>query len=461
MKSLSETLYLRSPGLAQNVALSLYGWRLNRVRYGHAYKHHLAEVNRRANGSPDEISAYADDQVRKIVSFAVQTVPYYRALFRKEGLSAREIGGTRDLCNIPLLEKDPIRQDPKLLVSDRYDIRKLRKIHTTGTTGTPLVIYCDESVRQTNYAFYDNFLSQNGIRTSGKRATFGGRIIVPPERSSPPFWRYSIFQKNLLFSSYHLSDRNIPYYIKKLKDYRPDWIDSYPSSLIQIAIYALQRKLDLIGTVGGITTSAETLFEMQRETIERAFGIPVIDQYGAAEMCIFVGQCREGSYHLRTDYAAVEFLREDGSEALPGEEAEIVCTGFINPVMPLIRYRIGDRGILSEKTCSCGSPFPSMEKVIGRQDDVILTPDGRRVGRLSPVLKGFPVKEVQYIQNDVSEVEVCIVKGIGYSEKTDKEIISELQKRLGCQIAIHLRFVETICRGSGGKYKSVFSKLRK
>ena len=210
----------------------------------------------------------------------------------------------------------------------------------------------------------------------------------------------------------------------------------------------------------GITTSAETLYSWQRKIIEKAFGVPVIDQYGSAEMCNFVAQCHLGRYHIHSDYALIEFLREDGTPADPGEEAEIVCTGFINPVMPLIRYRIGDYGILSDIPCKCGSPFPVMEKILGRMDDIIITPDGRKVGRLSPVLKGFPIKESQYIQKKIDELEVLIVKDKHYDKNTESEVVKELEKRLGTSLKIRVKYVSCIQREKGGKLRTVISYIK-
>lgn len=461
MKSLSENIFLKAPVFLQNTALALYGLKIRHIRYGGDYKNFFDQIKHQRQFNYSDINDNINIALRKTIKDAVQNVPYYIELFKKEGLFYDDIKTVEDLKKIPLLEKKYLRKDPLKFVSKKYDKKKLFCIHTTGTTGTPLNIFCNNLARQYNYAFYDSFLAENSIKFMGKRATFGGRIIVPPRQNKPPFWRYSYFQKNMLFSSYHLTEKNIPYYIKKLEKFRPDYIDSYPSSLYTIARYAQKYNIDLKNITNGITTSAETLLPDQRETIETVFGIPVTDQYGAAEMCIFVGQCEKSNYHIHSDYAIVEFLREDGTQAESGEEAEVVCTGLINPVMPLVRYRIGDRGILSSKKCKCGNPFPVMDKILGRMDDVIITPDGRRVGRLSPVLKGFPVKEVQYIQKNKDSVDVLIIKDNGYTGKTDNDIISELAKRLGHEIKINIKYTQAIKRGNGGKFKTVISYINR
>jgi phenylacetate-CoA ligase len=210
---------------------------------------------------------------------------------------------------------------------------------------------------------------------------------------------------------------------------------------------------------GMIITSGETLFEDQRKVIEEAFQCKVSDQYGCVEMCIFVGQCERGHYHYRPDYSIVEVIKPNGEVAEPGEEGDIVCTGFINPAMPLIRYRIGDKGLLASHKCSCGLNTPHFEKILGRMDDFILTPDGRHVGRLSPVLKGFPVKEAQYIQKRLDLVVVRLVKDAHFNSQTSKQLLKEIRKRLGDSIQIEFEFVDAITRGPGGKLRTVVSEI--
>lgn len=459
MKFILEDIIFKSPIFLQNFALSIYGLKSQYIRYAGNYTNYYNTASSHLQYTQTELNTYIESALIKTIYDAVENVPYYRELFKREGIPLHAIKSIKDLKRIPLLEKDEIRKAPQNFINETFNSNRLMVVHTTGSTGTPLKIYCNNESRQRNYAFYNRFLNQGGIAFKRKRATFGGRTIVPSQQKSPPFWRYSYFQKNLLFSSYHLTDENIPAYIQKLKKFKPDYIDTYPSSLFCIAQYAMLHNIDLKGITKGITTSAETLFPEQRYVMESVFGVPIFDQYGAAEMCVFVGQCIEGNYHIHTDYGVIEFLREDGSKAKPGEESEIVCTSFINPVMPLIRYRIGDRGVFSDSPCKCGSAFPVMKKILGRIDDVIITPDGKKVGRLSPVMKGFPVKEIQFVQKVQSEVDVLVVKATGYDDNTEVELINQLRNRLGGVISINIKYVSLIKRGKGAKLKSIVSLI--
>ncbi len=461
MGSFLESVYFNSPVLLQNVYLSLYGYRINKIRHGRDYGKILTTIENRLHFSPGEMEKFQYESLREMVQLCAANVPYYRNMFKKIGLAADSIRSLEDLRRIPLLEKNEIRRNPQQFINDHFKKHKFIKIHTTGTTGMPLNVYCNTQVRQENYAFYTRFLKTSGINYKKKRATFGGRIIFSNDQKKPPFWRYNFPQKNLLLSSYHLRDDTIKSYIDKIIRFSPHYIDAYPSSIYTLAKFAKEHQINLKGVTDGITTSAETLFADQRLLIEDVFGVPIIDQYGAVEMCVFVGQCNRKSYHVHSDYGIIEFIRKDGSAAAPGEEAELVCTGFINPVMPLLRYRIGDYGILSDRTCDCNSPFPVIEKILGRIDDVIITPEGNRIGRLSPVLKGFPVKEAQYLQDNINVVVVRLVPADGYCHKTENELEVELRKRLGQTIEIRIEKVRCINRGTGGKLKSIVSTLKK
>lgn len=457
MKTGLEKIYYQLPVVLQNAFLSTYGLYIQKIRHGKQYRDFLRQIKGHLDLSKKELEEIQWKVFSNLLADSQKYVPYYREVLG--GGSVQDVKCIDDLQKLPLLEKEVLRTSPESLINERYDKKKMLVVHTTGTTGTPLKIYCTPEVRKKNYAFYSRFLKQAGITYLGKRATFGGRIVVPHAQAKPPFWRYSYFQKSILFSSYHLTEQNIPSYIAALRKIKPEYIDAYPSSLFTIAKYAQRQGVSLEGTTKAITTSAETLFPEQRKIIEEGFGVKMYDQFGAAEMCVFVGQCSHGSYHVHSDYAIIEFIREDGSPARLGEEAEVVCTGLINSVMPLIRYRIGDRAVLSDRKCECGSPFPVVDKILGRVDDVILTPDGRRIGRLSPVLKGFPVKEAQYRQKVINEIDVLLVKDHGFNPESERNIRIELKKRLGDSIQINLKYVKGLDRSMGGKLKAIVSDL--
>ena len=264
-----------------------------------------------------------------------------------------------------------------------------------------------------------------------------------------------------LFSSYNLSDANIPAYIRELERRQPVFIDSYPSSVYRIASFLKSRGQQHRIHPKVIVTSSETLLDSQRETIEEVFCCPVRDQYGSAEMAGFFAECEHGRYHVAPEYGIVEIVDADGAGVPVGEMGELCLTGLINPAMPLIRYLIGDVGRLSDISCACGRHAPVVESIEGRIDDVIITPSGRHVGRLDPAFKGVTgIRESQILQTARDQVVVRIVSD-DRSQVNGAGLVSNLSERIGTDVRISIEFVESIDKEPNGKFRSVKSLLPK
>ena len=113
---------------------------------------------------------------------------------------------------------------------------------------------------------------------------------------------------------------------------------------------------------------------------------------------------------------------------MPDNIRKVVATGFKNYAMPLIRYDIGDLVTLSNETCTCGRESPIIEKIDGRMDSYILTPDGKRLGRLGFLFYHCKnIKEAQIVQNELSTVIFRIVKNHNYNEQDEKQLIETIQ----------------------------------
>ena len=219
--------------------------------------------------------------------------------------------------------------------------------------------------------------------------------------------------RQLYMSAYHLSPAAAVHYRDALVRYRVTYLWGYPSGLHALAEDLLARGLDVPG-IKVIITNAEPLLEVQRSAIERAFGCPVVESYGMTEAVLSASQCLHGALHLWPESGDLEVV--DGSHAVAaGEAGEFLATGLNNVDMPLIRYRTGDRGALAAAgVCACGRTLPRLARVEGRSDDVLFTPDGRRIGRLDPVFKAhFPIREAQLVQETLERMRVGYIPGSG------------------------------------------------
>lgn len=166
--------------------------------------------------------------------------------------------------------------------------------------------------------------------------------------------------------------------------------------------------------------------------------------------------------HINPEYGISEIVDSDGNVLPPGQEGEVVVTSFLNPVMPLIRYRTGDTAIAScETKCECGRRMPRIEKVTGRMDDILFVPRRGYIGRLDPVFKGLrSIVEAQIVQESLEKINELLIPDDSFDSLTKQKLLSNLRARLGDDVLIDIAMVSNIPRGPNGKFKAVLSKVK-
>jgi phenylacetate-CoA ligase len=172
-------------------------------------------------------------------------------------------------------------------------------------------------------------------------------------------------------------------------------------------------------------------------------------------------ECEEGNLHLNIDFGWVEILKDDGTLAATDEIGEIVATGLLNEVQPLIRYRIGDYGAISSQPCACGRSLPVLKELVGRLEDTVIGSDGRELVRFHGIFVGLPnIREGQLIQETLTDFTVKIVPTEQYG-KTDEAIIRKrFNERLG-DVKLTVDLVKNIPRTERGKFRAVISKVKR
>lgn len=440
--------YTHAPVWMQNLLISAYGARLRRIRYGPVGRSTLAMLRASRDVSANDVKSHQLRTLSDVVARAAADVHFYRA----RGLPKAELTSIDQLRELPLLEKSEIQAAGRAMISDQYRNDRLIEIHTGGTTGKPLAIFCDRATLQRNYAFFSFFKETAGIGEHARTAIFAGRTLLAPSAGAP-YWRRNRAANALLFSSYHIGPATLPDYVEALRDFKPELIDSYPSSLEPIARYVLANGITAIRPKA-VITSSETLFPAVRASIEKAFACKVFDHYGSAEMVALITQCPAGSYHVEPRFGIVELL-EDGQPAAIGRRGEIVATGFINPVMPLIRYRMGDFAIRGTDSCSCGRAGETIERIEGRMDEVIVTPEGKMIGRLDPIFKSVAsLYETRVVQDAVDHLRVELVASNDFSPEMEHELEAQLRARIGSAMRVDFVRVPAIERTAAGKLRT-------
>ncbi|MCK4660793.1 MAG: phenylacetate--CoA ligase family protein [Phycisphaerae bacterium] len=460
MAGLRQKLYWKAPYFVKTCMASWNARRLGRERFGADYARVLSEIADHDKWSPAQFAEYQQVELGKLIRHAARNVPYYQKLFAEIGVDPESIDGAEDLARLPILEKAVIRADPVSFVDRRLDPGKLITLSTSGTTGTPLVLYRDVWLNSAAFAYLDARWRGTAGMCRGHNASvsIGGHLVASPDRSRPPFWVHNRKWKQLYMSSYHLSPQYLDAYVDKLRQFRGEYIEGYPSSIYAVARHILERDLEPV-TFKACFTTAETLFDYQREAVTKAFRCRTYDQYGCGEMAVSAAECKEGTMHISPEFGIVEVVDDNDKPLEPGQAGQLICTSLINHVQPFIRYRIGDIGALGAGRCSCGSPLPLLDHVEGRVDAVLITRDGRRVGRLNFIFSDVDgVVEAQIVQNDYDRFVIRVVPAKDYTDAEGQKLIRNLGHRVG-EADIRVEVVDRIERTSAGKFKAVICNL--
>lgn len=396
------------------------------------------------------------EAVRALARHAGRDVPYYRALFAQLDIDPARWRSLADVDEIPVLTRGDVIAADKTLLADNGPWLRF-KGSTSGTTGQAMAGWRDRRSIAFEQAFIDRQASWAGFHPGERRAWLRGDPVVPPARPDQAPWRMNRASNTLMLSSYHLSATNGAAYIEALERFDPVMIQAYPSSVGYLARWLEEHGQTFRGrSLRGIVTSSETLRPEERWVITERFGCPVFDWYGAFERVAAIGTCEHGRYHVIEDYGRVEF--EDNGDGT----ANLIATGFGNRLMPLLRYRADDRVVLADPdfACPCGRSFRVVERILGRVDDAIRTPDGRQVVMLDWIFSGLVgLAEAQVVQERIDEVVIRIVAGGEFGEGEQQALMGRARERLGEQVRIRIERVAHIARTPNGKFRQIVSRL--
>jgi phenylacetate-CoA ligase len=462
LSTTGQRIYQRLPSSGRTIAASLRGLYLKSWRYGSETERLVEEAIEREGWSAERWRSWSEERLAFVLHRAVTRVPYYRQLWLE-----RRRGGDKSsselIENWPILQKTSVRENPRAFVADDCNVRQMFHEHTSGTSGTSLDLWWSKSTVRAWYALFEaRWRRWYGVSRHDRWANMGGQLVIAVKQRRPPFWVWNSGLNQLYMSSYHLAPDLIPHYLKALSQYRVTYLLGYSSSLFALAQEALRLGVSDLKIKVAIT-NAEPLYDYQREAISKAFQCPVYETYGMAEIVAAASECQQGELHLWPEVGITE-INDDGVANSTSRTGSLICTGLLNGDMPLIRYRLGDRATIapSADDCECGRSLPRVVAIEGRTDDVLVTSDGRRIGRLDPIFKtNLAIQEAQIIQDTLTSVRVLFVRAPGYSASADgRSLIDRIRSRMG-PVEVTLKEVNLIPRTTAGKFRAVISNLPK
>jgi phenylacetate-CoA ligase len=447
------------PIFGQNAACTVAGIYRAYTRFPPMFHSRLAELERSIDAPLEELHQLQWERLSTLVSRAAKYVPHYRSLPAPSTASDPGVAIRETLDQIPFLTKETYRDRAESFVAEDIPKRDILRSKTSGTTGSALPLYSSVRTLAEEYATVWRLRASHGVGIKDHHLTFNGQLIVPVKQTKPPYWRNNMYQRQILFSIYHMTVRNREDYVDAIHDMEALYIDGYPSALYQAAQAMLELNRPLPkDKLKAIFTSSESLLAYQREIIELAFGAPVWDRYGTAEFAVSMTACPEKNLHVDMEFCIVEV--EAREETDDYERGPLVVTGLANDVTPFLRYRIGDSGTRLKQPCPCGRAGDVFLDVDGRSDDFVVTPEGAKIGRLDHIFKDqHGVIEAQIRQDSRSSIDVLFVPGNQFGPQGEKSLLHEIRSRLGDGIQIRLLPVDAIPREANGKFRAVKSSV--
>jgi phenylacetate-CoA ligase len=382
---------------------------------------------------PERLEWLRDKRLRHMLHRAAAAAPFFRRKFHGldlDRVELRELPPTTKeemVAHFDETMTDPAvrRVDAERFVADlnnlgRYFLGKYAVSHTSGSQGLPLLILQDRPALEILFATMvarGSSFSKPGPLEGLRRLLRPSRLaIVTMERGFYPSGAAFEFMPDLVrayvrarrFSSL---DPNL---YEQLNDFRPNVLVAYASVLECLALQA--NRLRLAPDLRQMTNTSERLTPRARLRVEQAFGVPVMDHYGAGE-CLFLSDgCPAGSgMHINADWVIVEVLDEDYCLVPPGQPGrKILITNLANGIQPFIRYELGDVLTMADRPCGCGSRLPLIARVDGRTEDALWAWDGHEDRPISSNVFQYVVdhireaREWQAVQRERNRIELSL-----------------------------------------------------
>ncbi len=431
-----------------DISLQLNGFPIRKAK---------AELNRIVNLSEEDYAVFLQNKKEEIVDFHLKNNAFYQELVGNKTAPKWE--------DLPILNKQNLQKPLEERLSKGYSKKNIYLNKTSGSSGTPFIFAKDKYSHALTWA--SNIMRFGWFEIDFNHSYQARFYGIPLDFVGYQKERFKDFlSRRFRFPVFDLSDDVLEKFLKKFKTKKFDYLNGYTSSIVLFAKYLEQKNIilkEICPTLKACFVTSEMLFESDKKLLEKQFGIPIINEYGASELDLIAFENPKGEWQVNAETLFVEILDENNKIRPYGEEGRIVITSLFNKANPFIRYEIGDIGILDEKSTL---QKPILKKLIGRTNDVAILPSGKK----SPGLTFYYV--TKSIIEDDGNVKEFIIKQtkldcfeIEYvsENELDSEQIQKIEEAISLYLEPNLNFTFTrkkvLERTNRGKLKQFKSFL--
>jgi phenylacetate-CoA ligase len=419
-------------------------------------------IRERATWSVERLEQFRVARFREILMHAASTVPYYTKLFAAAGFDAAGFQSFQQLESIPSLTRELVRERFADLRSTVVPDEAVVRRSTGGTSGAPVTVLLDRAgdvermlVNHRMYALMNRTLGTPTLMIAGS----------PIDSVAWTTLRDRV--KNRVFgievaSSFNLTTAALGEIVQRLQTGRYGWVIAYASVFDILAAHVAGNDRQL--RIPNIIPCAELVSDAQRERWRDAFGAAVFEIYGSREMTSIAGELPDHrNMAVATDVYHLEILDEEGRALPHGQPGLITISTLCERGMPLIRYQLGDVGVLEPPPAGSPIPFPRLRITHGRVLDVICCPNGKMLpGEFFPHLMKeveSSVHRFQVVQTEIDRLVVRLVPRPTFEPSIQEYLRGHIQSQVGDEVRIEFELVDEIELSTSGKYRPTISLL--
>ena len=454
-----EKIYKLLPNYLQNLFVFLYNKVEYKKRYGGNYNKYLEELKQNRELSLVELKKIQNRRFIDLLTYVKDRSLFYHSLYKNIVLPE----SVNDISKLPIVDKELLRKN----IETVHTIKSGEAIHskTGGTTGKSLEVFFTPNNMQERFALLDDFRGRYGYKLGKKTAWFSGKsLLTERDINKKRFWKTDFIHKVRYYSTFHIKENYLKYYVEDIIRFQPEYLIGFPSSILEIAKYGIRNGYTYPkGVTNAIFPTAETITLEMREIIEYFFHSRMYNQYASSEGAPFIFECSEGNLHLELQSGVFEVLDENDQ---PVKSGRLVVTSFTTYGTPLIRYDIGDSITLEDetKTCPCGNHNPLVKEILGRIDDFIYSPENGKInlGNVSNTLKDTKgIIRFQAVQNDLNILKLLVeIDKAVYNKKIERKFLKNWRDRVGNKMEIIIQYVDNIPVEKSGKFRIVKNNIK-
>jgi phenylacetate-CoA ligase len=346
-------------------------------------------LQKREDMDSGKINEYQFNQLKNILVYSYQNVPYYTHLFDLISFDPFGFSDFDQIKRIPFLTREIIHRNYDDLISREKIKNGYYYGSTGGSTGVPLKFLLDyDSIYKEN-AFIYFLRSKLGYKFEDNLVTFRGIDL------GHKTWMYNPMHNETIFSPMGLSANTVKEYVRKINDLNPRYLNGYLSAIWHFAKLMDQSNLKLKYKLKGIFLTSENIDIVQREFIEKFFDVKSITFYGHSERCVIAEEIKPNRYSFDPFYSYTEQIPAGNKKFL------IAGTGFLNNSMPFIRYKTDDLCTSADRYFSIEGKRSSKKGLYGYNGEFISS---------TSFLEPFNnLTNHQFIQNEKGKADILIV----------------------------------------------------